>query len=173
MPAGTGSPEVGVSQWLVAVYPRLLRSLRSCRIGRAWAEDAAQHAVAQALARAEAFRRSPNPVGWLLATGRHYALDRVRERRRWRSLPGPELEDRRGGRDESIRAVWEGLRHLPKDERAVLEWHYVDGFPDQRIGVILFSDGTVQARGQRARKLRLRAEARLRLLLGMDPRGED
>jgi DNA-directed RNA polymerase specialized sigma24 family protein len=164
-PDESDSPAVGSPEWLVAIYPRLLRFLQGLRVSRAWAEDAAQHAVAQALARAESLRRSPNPVGWLLATGRHYALDRVRERRPWRALRGPEIEDRRGGRDEAIRVVWEGLRHLPEDGRAILQWHYFEGLSDQRIGSVLFAEGTPQARGQRARKRRLKAEARLRRLL--------
>jgi DNA-directed RNA polymerase specialized sigma24 family protein len=165
MPAATGSPAVGAPEWLVAVYPRLLRSLQGARVSRAWAEDAAQHAVAQALTRPEALRRSPNPFGWLLATGHHYAIDRARERRRWRPLPGLELEDRCDGRAEAIRVVWEGLRHLLEQERVVLEQHYFEGLSDQRVGEILFAQGTAQARGQRARKRRLGAEARLRHLL--------
>jgi DNA-directed RNA polymerase specialized sigma24 family protein len=164
-----GSPAVGSPEWLVAVYPRLLRHLQDFRIGRAWAEDAAQHAVAQALRRIEALRRSPNPLGWLLVTGRHYIFDRIQERRARGSLPASKIDDRRDGRSGAIRAVWEGLQQLPEQGRAILEWYYFEGLTDEQIGLAIFTTGTPQARGQRARKCRLKAKAQLRyLLLQMD-----
>ena len=164
-----GSPAVGSPEWLVAVYPRLLRHLQGFRNSRTWAEDAAQHAVAQALGRIEALRRSPNPLGWLLVTGRHYTFDRIQERHARGSLSPYAIDDRRSGRGEVIRAVWEGLQQLPEQGRAILEWYYFEGLTDEQIGLAIFTTGTPQARGQRARKCRLKAEAQLRsILLQMD-----
>jgi DNA-directed RNA polymerase specialized sigma24 family protein len=176
MQHGVNPPEAGSPAWLVAVYPRLLGHLKRPRVSRPWAEDAAQHAVAQALPRGEALRHHPNPFGWLLATARHYAIDRARQRRAWDPLPPGEIEGRPRGRGALVEAVWEALRGLTGGERKILEWHYFEGLTDRQVGIILFEEGSPQARGQRARKCRLAAERRLHRLLvriGLDPDTEE
>ena len=61
--------------------------------------------------------------------------------------------------------MWECLQRLPADERALVLDYYYEGRTDAQLGHDLYDDGSPQARGLRARRVRLRALARLRRLL--------
>ena len=159
-----GSPAVGSPEWLVAVYPRILAISRT----------SASAAPGPKMPPSMRWRRPsdgsgvpPQPQSARLAAGDgsplHLRSDPGRHARG--SLPAYTIDGRRGGRGEAIRAVWEGLQQLPEQGRAILEWYYFEGLTDEQIGLAIFTTGTPQARGQKARKCRLKAKAQLRYLL--------
>jgi DNA-directed RNA polymerase specialized sigma24 family protein len=100
------------------------------------------------------------------------ALDRLRLRGRQQPLPELEQrEDAERGRDRET--TLDCLQRLPAAERDVLVGHFFEGRTDLEMGGLLFGEeGTEQARGLRAWRLRRRAQGRLRDLLlaaGVDP----
>jgi DNA-directed RNA polymerase specialized sigma24 family protein len=110
----------------------------------------------------------------MILVARRYAGDRV-DREHAGQLPEVHDEpDRPSSREERFAPVWDCFVQLPEQDQRILDWYYWDRLTDAEIGQILFpdSESTPAALGQRARRLRLAAEARLRECLlqrGFDP----
>lgn len=139
------------------------------------AEDAVQHAMLQAARRlgiSGYFQSFVHFVRWLTVVAGNQAVDRVQRERAGQMPENYDVVNRE--RLEFHAAVWNCLNRLPSPERQVLILHYVDGLTDVEAGQVIFdpSDGTPEALGQRARRIRLRGEAMLRACLlrhGFDP----
>jgi RNA polymerase sigma factor (sigma-70 family) len=171
--------------WYEWAYPQVYRAVyrylprRGLAHERAMdlAEEAAQEAARRAAERTGSpgyFESQEHLRNWMIAVARNYARDQV-ERERVAQLPEGHDEPQRGSsREERFGAVWGCFSQLLPQDQRILDWSYWDGLTDEEIGQILFdpSEGTPAALGQRARRLRLAALARLRECLlrrGIDP----
>jgi RNA polymerase sigma factor (sigma-70 family) len=116
------------------------------------------------------------------------AVDRLRERNRFRPLPEerplgdervavanvrPRRENAPEGRARDYHLTWDCLRKLDPEDRVILSRYYYDGLTDQELGDELFGpSASSQANGLKVWRRRRRAHARLRELLlasGLDP----
>jgi RNA polymerase sigma-70 factor, ECF subfamily len=142
---------------ILALRPRLVRRLALVVGDHDEAEDLAQEACLRAIAHEVAFRGDAL-WPWLQVIGVRLALNELRRRRRalavvLRAAPTPlapqgELE------------LWDALRRLPRNQRAALLLHVLDGLGYAEIGEALGApEGTVASWVSRARA-RLRAELR-------------
>jgi RNA polymerase sigma factor (sigma-70 family) len=171
--------------WYEWAYPQVYRALhrflrrRGLLPDRAagLAEEATQEAARRAAERTGSpgyFQSREHLRNWMMLVARRYASDRL-DRERASQLPeGHDVPQRPSSREEFFGRVWDCFSRLPLQDQRILDWHYWDGMTDVQIAQILFdpSKGTPAALGQRARKLRLAAEARLRECLlqhGIDP----
>jgi DNA-directed RNA polymerase specialized sigma24 family protein len=157
---------------------------------RQLAEEVSADSLSQAweqYAADPSYFRSRDLVAWSSRRAAWRAVDRLRRRNRLRplpeeGLPGGEAEagqvrrPREVGpaalvRDREIMSAC--LERLPPAERAVLIGHYFEGRTDQEMGEVLYpGQGTPQARGLKAWRLRQKARGLLRDLLlqgGVDP----
>jgi DNA-directed RNA polymerase specialized sigma24 family protein len=116
------------------------------------------------------------------------ALDRLRERTRFRPLPEealdkeelpststvqPRQENASDSRVRDWEITWNCLQQLDQEDRGILSGYYYDGLTDQELGEELFGTlSSTQANGLKVWRRRQRAHARLRELLiegGIDP----
>ena len=158
---------------------RVVYSQLGCRFDPQLAEemilDALSRAWWEGLSKPGSFKGFAHFCNWVRRTAVWRAHDALRRRGRHEPLPddrpGGEARNRQlperpgeGRRKERLR-VWECLQRLPADERALVLDYYYEGRTDAQLGDGLYGDGSPQARGLRARRVRLRALARLRRLL--------
>lgn len=139
---------------VLALRPRLVRRLALVVGDHDEAEDLAQDACLRAI-RHEADFQGDALWPWLQVIGVRLALNELRRRRRalaaaLRVTPAPlapaDLE------------LWDALRRLPRNQRAALVLHVLDGVGYAEIGDALHvPEGTVASWVSRA-KARLRAE---------------
>jgi RNA polymerase sigma-70 factor (ECF subfamily) len=139
---------------VLALRPRLVRRLALVVGDHDEAEDLAQDACLRAIANAAAFE-GDTLWPWLQVIGVRLALNELRRRRRalaaaLRVTPAPlapaDIE------------LWDVLRRLPRNQRAALVLHVLDGVGYAEIGDALHvPEGTVASWVSRA-KARLRAE---------------
>jgi RNA polymerase sigma-70 factor, ECF subfamily len=139
---------------VVALRPRLVRRLALVVGDHDEAEDLAQDACLRAIAHEAAFQ-GDTLWPWLQVIGVRLALNELRRRRRalavaLRVTPAPlvpaDLE------------LWDALRRLPRNQRAALVLHVLDGIGYAEIGDALHvPEGTVASWISRA-KTRLRVE---------------
>jgi RNA polymerase sigma-70 factor, ECF subfamily len=139
---------------VLALRPRLVRRLALVVGDHDEAEDLAQEACLRAI-RHEADFQGDALWPWLQVIGVRLALNELRRRRRalaaaLRVTPAPlapaDLE------------LWDALRRLPRNQRAALVLHVLDGVGYAEIGDALHvPEGTVGSWVSRA-KARLRAE---------------
>jgi RNA polymerase sigma-70 factor (ECF subfamily) len=139
---------------ILALRPRLVRRLAIVVGDHDEAEDLAQEASLRAI-RHEAAFQGDELWPWLQVIGVRLALNELRRRRRalataLRAAPAPlvpaDLE------------LWEALRRLPRNQRAALVLHVLDGLGYAEIGDALHvPEGTVASWVSRA-KARLRVE---------------
>ncbi|WP_051704504.1 RNA polymerase sigma factor SigM [Glycomyces sp. NRRL B-16210] len=145
--------------------------------GRLWAvavrtladpEDAAealQDAMIKAYQAAGSFRGASAVTTWLHRIVVNACLDRIRAAGRRPTVPLPEEDDRLGERDPrpdtpadpqhaALRlSVHQALAELPFDQRAVLVYIDMLGYPVEEVAAILkVRPGTVKSRASRARK---------------------
>jgi DNA-directed RNA polymerase specialized sigma24 family protein len=156
--------------------PQLAEEVLHDALSRAWWEG---------LSRPGCFESFAHFCNWVRQTAAWRAHDALRRRARHEPLP----DDRPGGegrnrqlpegpgerRRRERRQVWECLQRLPAGERALVLDYYYEGRTDVQLGDGLYPDGSPQARGLRARRVRLRALANLRRLLlehGVGPEQE-
>jgi DNA-directed RNA polymerase specialized sigma24 family protein len=154
------------------------------------AEEVSVDSLAQAFEkwRADpAYFRTHDLAAWSSRLAAWRALDRLRERGRFRPLPDdsgrdgtdvaaaarPRRENLTAEADHDRAVVWGCIQQLPAEEQAVVTGYYFGGRTDEELGAELFGPaGSPQARGLRAWRRRHRAHARLRELLiagGIDP----
>lgn len=139
---------------VLALRPRLVRRLALVVGDHDEAEDLAQDACLRAI-RHEADFQGDDLWPWLQVIGVRLALNELRRRRRalaaaLRVSPAPlvpaDLE------------LWDALRRLPRNQRAALVLHVLDGLGYAEIGEALrVPEGTVASWVSRA-KARLRVE---------------
>lgn len=139
---------------VLALRPRLVRRLALVVGDHDEAEDLAQEACLRAIQHQAAFEGDAL-WPWLQVIGVRLALNELRRRRRalataLRAAPAPlvpaDLE------------LWDALRQLPRNQRAALVLHVLDGVGYAEIGDALHvPEGTVGSWVSRA-KARLRAE---------------
>lgn len=138
--------------------------------GRLWAvavrtladpEDAAealQDAMIKAYQAAGSFRGNSAVTTWLHRIVVNACLDRIRSAGRRPTVPLPETELRSAGGDDPAAAamrltVRRALAELPFDQRAVLVYIDMLGYPVEEVAAILkVRPGTVKSRASRARK---------------------
>jgi RNA polymerase sigma factor (sigma-70 family) len=163
------------------VYRAVYRYLRRQGALHERAADLAEEATQEAARRAAErigmpgyFQSREHLRNWMITVARNYARDQ-RERAHAGQFPeGHDAPQRPSSREEFFAPVWDCFRQLPLQDQSILDWSYWDRLTDVQIGQLLFdpSEGTPIALGQRARRLRLAAEAHLReclLLHGIDP----
>ena len=145
---------------VLALRPRLARRLALVVGDHDEAEDLAQDACLRAIRHKAGFE-GDELWPWLQVIGVRLALNELRRRRRalataLRAAPPPLAP--------SDFELWDALRRLPRNHRAALVLHVLDGVGYAEIGVALHvPEGTVASWVSRA-KARLRAE------LGEEPR---
>jgi DNA-directed RNA polymerase specialized sigma24 family protein len=146
--------------------PQLAEEMIHDALSRAWWEGLSSPSCFQCFA---------HFCNWVRRTAVWRAHDALRRRVRHEPLP----EDRPGGEGRNQQLpegagegrrrqrlkVWECLQRLPAGERALVLDYYYEGRTDVQLGDCLYPDGSPQARGLRARRVRLRALANLRRLL--------
>ncbi len=138
--------------------------------GRLWAvavrtlanpEDAAealQDAMIKAYQAAGSFRGSSAVTTWLHRIVVNACLDRIRSSGRRPTVPLPETELHASGGDDPASSalkltVHRALAELPFDQRAVLVYIDMLGYPVEEVAAILkVRPGTVKSRASRARK---------------------
>lgn len=167
-------PEDWAEKAYPIVYGRVYHRLRRRGVSQAeaaeLAEDAAQHAFLKAAEGAgppAGFSSFAHFVNWLVLVAYRHALDELRRPgHRARRLPDV-LVAPPGGEGEYSPQVWECLKHLQLQERRILLLYYYHDLTDVDIGLLEFDpdDGTPEALGQRAHKLRHKALDHLRQLL--------
>jgi DNA-directed RNA polymerase specialized sigma24 family protein len=167
---------------------RVVYGQLGCRFDPQLAEEMIHDALSRAwwegLTSPGAFQCFAHFCNWVRRTAAWRAHDVLRRRVRHEPLPDDrpggegrnrQLPERPGeGLRKERRQVWECLQRLPADERALVLDYYYEGHTDAQLGAGLYGDGSPQARGLRARRVRLRALAHLRRLLlarGVGPEG--
>jgi DNA-directed RNA polymerase specialized sigma24 family protein len=128
------------------------------------AEEVAFDATQDALFRAHLFPGGTATyfLNWLTQVATRLALDHLRKKAP-EALPenvpvgarDPDPDDDRA----TLRRV---LTEMPERQRKILEWAYIDNLTDEEIGAQLYDDAAgPKAKGQRARRERLKAEQEL------------
>jgi RNA polymerase sigma-70 factor (ECF subfamily) len=153
----------GFEQWFRAEHPRLVGSLIAVDGNVEAARDAAAEAFARALVHWPRVQAMEWPGAWLYRVGLNVQRRRLRR---------AELEARllRGGRrgepatlPEPAIEVWEAVRRLPRQQRAVVVLTYVADLTQAEIAEILgVRRGTVASH---------LSDARAALALALDPGG--
>ena len=142
---------------VLALRPRLVRRLTLVVGDRDEAEDLAQEACLRALRYRSSFDGGAM-WSWVQVIGVRLALNELRRRRRafataLRATPAPLVPSVDTG-------LWDALGRLPRQQRAALVLHVLDGLSYAEIGQALeVPEGTVASWVSRA-KARLRAELR-------------
>jgi RNA polymerase sigma factor (sigma-70 family) len=173
------------ADWYEWAYPQVYRALHRYLHRRGLppdgaadlAEEATQEAARRAAQRtgvAGYFESREHFRNWMITVGRRYAGEQLEGERAGQLPEGHDEPQRPSSREEFFAPVWDCFVQLPLQDQRILDGHYWDRLTDVEIGQALFdsSEGTPAALGQRARRLRLAAEARLReclLLRGFDP----
>jgi DNA-directed RNA polymerase specialized sigma24 family protein len=182
--AGSTNFENALAQALPVVYHRLAGMYGDKQLAEEVSADSLSQAWEQWAADHDYFLHH-DLIAWSTRRAAWRALDRLRRRNRIRPLPE---ECGEAGWAVPVRGLRESaaasaipdreiacrcLEQLPPAERAVLVGHHFEGKTDQEMGEVLDGDeGTPQARGLRAWRLRRKAYDRLRALLiqeGVDP----
>jgi RNA polymerase sigma factor (sigma-70 family) len=163
------------------VYRVVYRYLRRRGLLHDRAADLAEESTQEAARRAAERTGSPEYFdsgqglrNWMSTVARNYASDQLDLEHAGQFPEGHDEPHRPSSREEFFAGVWECLVRLPPQDQRILDWYYWDRLTDVEIGQALFnpSEGTPPALGQRARRLRLEAQARLRECLlqrGIDP----
>jgi RNA polymerase sigma factor (sigma-70 family) len=171
--------------WYEWAYPSVFRAvyryLRRRGLPHDRAVDLAEEATQEAARRAAERQGIPGYFdsrehlrNWMVNVARNYARDRLARERAGQFPEGYDEPQRPSSREDFFARVWDCFSQLPAQDQRILEWYYWDGLTDVEIGRSLFdpSEGTAAALGQRARRVRVTAQARLReclLLRGFDP----
>jgi RNA polymerase sigma-70 factor (ECF subfamily) len=140
---------------VLALRPRLVRRLALVVGDSDEAEDLAQDACLRAIAHEASFQ-GESLWPWLQVIGVRLALNELRRRRRaiavlLRAAPPPLVP-------AADIELWDALRQLPRNQRAALALHVLDGVSYAEIGDALHvPEGTVASWVSRA-KARLRVE---------------
>jgi RNA polymerase sigma factor (sigma-70 family) len=180
-------------------YPRVYHALRSRFRDEQLADEISQECIGKAY---ERFVDDPacfadqDVIDWINRRAHWRALDQLRRRSRFKTLPeeqaegdrlpisgktsklGPVVPSLRRLRENTFpdadrQLTWSCLQRLPEEEQEVLVGHHYEGLTDQELGTRLFGeDLSLQARGLRVWRLRKRAYSHLRAILlaeGFDP----
>ena len=120
-----------------AVYGLALSYLKNAQD----AQDLTQDVYVQVWDRAEQYRPTGSPMGWLLAVCRNLCLMRLRREERHAALSEEEwdaIPARECGLDADERALLQGaLASLADEERRVVLLHAVTGLKHREIAVLL------------------------------------
>jgi RNA polymerase sigma-70 factor (ECF subfamily) len=134
-------------------YPRLVRVAQFIVDDRGRAREIVQETFARALVRWERVGRYDSPEAWLLTVTVRQAV-RARDRAR-REVPHDddvELDHRPTDAVDAGVVIRQALRELPRQQRAVVVLHYLEGFSVSEVAAQLgVSDGTVKTHLSRAR----------------------
>jgi RNA polymerase sigma-70 factor (ECF subfamily) len=136
-------------------YPRLVRVAQFIVDDRGRADEIVQETFARALVRWERVSRYDSPEAWLMTVTVRQAV-RARDRAR-REVPHDDDQTPnlvRGPAEEvDVRVVIrQALRELPRQQRAVVVLHYLEGFSVAEVAAQLgVSEGTVKTHLSRAR----------------------
>ncbi len=171
-----------------SVYRAVYRSMRRQGESQDSAADLAEEAAQEAARRAAEQIGTPGYFdtrehlrNWMIIVARNYSCDRWKRQREGRLPEGHDQPQRLSAREDRSHPVWDCFVELCEEDRRILDLYYwpdqeeLQGRPtDEKIGQILFgrSRATRAALGQRTRRLRLEALARLRECLlrrGIDP----
>jgi DNA-directed RNA polymerase specialized sigma24 family protein len=164
---GGNQPAFGSREWFDAVYPPLLRYLRS--IAAPWADDAASAALLRFQEKGQHSRPLGAQIVWLTLTGRCWIVDQLWSR--WQRCAVPLPADRVGSDvsgDDLADLVRDGLarflrrlrRRLPKELDEVIRLRFDLGMTFRQIADQLFGEMAPNAR-------RLRVQRRLKKALDL------
>jgi DNA-directed RNA polymerase specialized sigma24 family protein len=137
------------------------------------AEEATQFAFLQAARYVDTpdfFESFVHFVNWSKTVARNWTLEKVVRPSLTRPtvpLPPGGLAERERPDDVLRSAVWDCIQRLPEPHRTVMLLRCYENLTDEEIGLKLWPDdaGSPSAKGQRARRVRIKAEALMRLCL--------
>jgi RNA polymerase sigma factor (sigma-70 family) len=171
-------------EWWDWAYPQgyrlVYRYLRRRGLRHARAADLAEEATQEAARRAAERIGSPgyfasreNFCGWLVTVARNHARDMLAHERIGQLPPGPDPPQPPSSH-EAVASVWQCFQQLPLLDQRILDLYYWDRLTHEQIALIIIDPAPAapEPLGQRCRRLRLKALARLRVILlrsGIDP----
>lgn len=141
-----------ITQILDLYGDRLYRLCFVMLQNRSDAEDAVQETLLQYLRKAPNFNDTEHEKAWLLKVAANKCRDQLRFRARHAHIG---LEDIQLAAPEAPdKAILEALMMLPEKYRLVLVLHYVEGYPVNRIAIIIGrTPSAVKMRLQKGRAL--------------------